>query len=76
MFFLHPVDLDAPGVSGLVQKGPHLGIDVVPAGEGLVQLQVADDIPQGGGGEVLNGGHGVLNAVGIELGVCNLEVYY
>ena len=41
-------------------------VDVVPAGEGLVQLQVADDVPQGGGGEVLNGPHGVLHAVGIQ----------
>ena len=47
---------------------------MVPAGEGLVQLQVADDVAQGGGGEVLNGGHGVLHAVGVQLGVGDLEV--
>ena len=35
------------------QKGAHLGVDDVPAGEGLVQLQIADDVPQGGGGQVL-----------------------
>ena len=47
---------------------------MVPAGEGLVQLQVADDIPQGGGGQVFNGAHGMLHAVGVELGVDDLEV--
>ena len=75
MFFkLHPVDLDAPGVRGLVQDGAHLGIDVVPAGEGLVQLQIADDVAERGGGEILNGAHGLLHAVGVELGVDDLEI--
>ena len=50
------------------QDGPHLGVDVVAAGEGLVQLQVADDVPQGGGGQILNGPHGVLHAVGVQTG--------
>ena len=39
-----------------------------------VQLQVANDVAQGGGGEVLDGGHGVLHAVGVQLGVGDLEV--
>ncbi len=47
---------------------------MVAAGEGLVQLQIADDVAQGGGGQVLNGAHGVLYAVGVELGVDDLEV--
>ena len=47
---------------------------MVPAGEGLVQLQVADDVAQGGGGQVLDGSHGVFHPVGIQLGVGDLEV--
>ena len=44
------------------------------AGQGLVQLHLADDVPQGGGGQVLNGVHGLLHAVGVQLGVRDLEV--
>ncbi|CAN3967196.1 peptide deformylase, partial [Dysosmobacter welbionis] len=55
VFQLHPVDFDAPGVRGLVQNGAHLGVDGVPACQGLVQFHLADDVPQGGGGQVLNG---------------------
>ena len=47
---------------------------MVAAGEGLVQLQIADDVSQGGGGEVLDGAHGMLHAVSIQLGVGDLEV--
>ncbi|CAN4006672.1 DUF3343 domain-containing protein, partial [Dysosmobacter welbionis] len=65
VFQLHPVDLDAPGVRGLVQNGAHLGVDGVPACQGLVQFHLADDVPQGGGGQVLNGVHGPFHAVGI-----------
>ncbi len=71
---LHPVDLDAPWVGGLVQNGAHLGVDDVPAGEGLIQLHIADDIAQRGGRQVLNGAHRVLDTVGIQLGVGDLEV--
>ena len=64
----------APGVRGLIQDGPHLGVDGVAGGQALVQLQLADDVAQGGGGEVLNGVHGILHAVGIQLGVGDLEI--
>ena len=36
----------------------HLGIDGLPGGKRLVQLQVTDDITQGGGCQVLNGSNG------------------
>ncbi len=38
----------------------------------MVQLHIADDVPQGGGGEVLDGQNRPLHAVGIELGVSHL----
>ena len=71
---LHPVNLDAPGVGGLVQNGAHLTVDDVTAGKGLVQLQIADDVAQGGGGQILDGAHGVLHTVGVQLGIGDLEV--
>lgn len=71
---LYPVDLDAPGVGGLVQQGAHLGVDGVAAGEGLLQIHVADDVAHGGDAQVLNGGHGPLHPVGVELRVGDLEV--
>ena len=71
---LHTVDLDAPGVRGLVQNGTHLGVDGITGGKALVQLQLTDDVAQGGGGEVLDGVHGILHAVGIQLGVGDLKV--
>ena len=40
----------------------------------LVQLQLTDDVAQGGGGEVLNGAHGILHAIGVELGVGDLKI--
>ena len=39
----------------------------------MIQLQLADDVAQGGGGEVFNGGQGTLHAVGVQLGVGDLE---
>ena len=71
---LHAVDLDAPRIRGLVQNGAHPGVDGVAAGEGLVQLHIADDVAEGGGCQVLNGVHGVLHAVGVQLGVGDLEI--
>ena len=38
----------------------------------MVQLHIADDIPQGGGGQAFNGQDGTLHAVGIQLGVGHL----
>jgi len=71
---LHAVDLDAPGVGGLVENRAHLGVDDIAAGQALIELEIADDVTQGGGGEVLDGDHGLLDAVGVELGVGDLEI--
>ena len=76
IFQLHPVDLDAPVVGGFVQDRPHLSVDVVPAGQGLVQLQIADNITKGGSGQVFNGGHGVLHPIGVQFGICDLKINY
>ena len=71
---LHAVDLDAPGVGGLVKDGAHLGVDDVAAGERLVELHFADDVAKRRGGQVLDGVHRVLDAVGVELGVGDLKI--
>ena len=71
---LHPVDFNPPGICGFVQNGAHPGIDDISGGQRLVQLQLTNDVPQGGGGEVLNGAHGVFHPIGVELGVRDLEV--
>jgi hypothetical protein len=74
VFELHAVDLDAPGVGGLVEDGAHLGVDDVAGGQRLVELEVADDVAQRGGGQRLHGDHRVLDAVGVELRVGDLVV--
>ena len=63
-----------PGIGGFVGDGAHLGVDDIAAGEALVKLEIADDASQRSGGEVLDGDHGLLNTVGVELGVGDLEV--
>ncbi len=40
----------------------------------MVQLQLADDVPERGGGEVLNRGKGPLHAVGVQLRVGDLKI--
>ena len=52
---LYPGHFDAPWVRGNIQGLLHLGIDGLPGGQRFVQLQVTDDITQGGGCQVLNG---------------------
>ena len=42
----------------------------------MVQLHLADDVPQRGGGQVLDGGDGILHPVGVELGVGNLKIHH
>ena len=71
---LNAVDLDAPGVRRLVEDGAHLRVDDVAAGEAFVKLELADDVSQSRRGEVLDGYHGLLDAVGEELRVSHLEV--
>ena len=71
---LHAGDLDAPGVGRLVEDGAHLGVDDVAGGQGLVELQIADDITKGGGGQGLHGDHRLLHAIGIELRIGDGEV--
>ena len=63
----HPVDLDAPLVGGLVQNGRDLAVDDVTAGEGVVQLHLTDDVAQGGGGQALDGGNGLVDPEAAEV---------
>src|SRR5699024_4401700 len=72
----HPVDLDAPLVGGLVQDGGDLRVDDVAAGQGVVQLHLADDVAQGGGAQALQSGDGLVDAVSIQFGVHHLEKDY
>ena len=72
---LYAVDLDAPRVSGLVQNGTHFGVDHITGGQGLIQFQIADDVTQGGSRQGLHGRHGLLHAVGVQLGVGDLEIH-
>ena len=39
----------------------------------MVQLHLADDIAQGGGGQALDGRDGLVHAVGVELGIHDLK---
>ena len=41
----------------------------------MVQLHIADDITQGGGGQALDGENGPLHTVGIQLGIGHLVEY-
>ena len=73
IFDLHTVDLDAPFISGFVEDGRDLAVDGVAAGEGVIQLHLTNDVAQGGGGQALDGCDGLVDAVGVELGVHYLE---
>ena len=60
---------------GVVEDQGHFGVDGVPGGEGLVQFQLAHHVPEGGGGEVVEGVDGVDRAVGEKHGVEHAEVH-
>ena len=76
VFQLHPVHLNTPGVRGLVQNHPDLGVDGVAGSEGAVQLHLADNITQRGGRQILNGRNGAFHTVGVQLGVRDLEEHH
>ena len=76
VFELHPGHLDAPGIRGLVQHLPHPAIDDLPGGQCLIQIQIADDVSQGGGRQVFDGGNGIDDSVGIELGIRDHEKHH
>ena len=51
---LHPGDPDAPAAGGLVQHAAQLAVDLVAAGQGLLQVQAADDVTQRRGGQLFH----------------------
>ena len=42
----------------------------------MVQLHFADDVAQGGGRQALDGGNGLVDAVGVELGIHHLKEHH
>ena len=69
---LDAVDLDAPRVGRLVEDGTHLRVDGVAGNERRVKVELADDVADRGGGEVLDRDNGVFHAVAKELRVEDL----
>ena len=51
---LDAVDPDAPLAGVLVEHAAQLAVDLVAAGEGLLEVERADDVAQGGDGQLLD----------------------
>ena len=71
---LDPVDPHAPAPGGVVEHAAQLGVDPVAAGEGLLEVERADDITQRGHSELLDALDEVGNLVDRRLGVGHLEI--
>ena len=72
---LYAGNFNAPRIGGFVQNGAHFGVNDVAGSEGLIQFQIANDVTQSGSGEGFHSDHGLLHAVGVQLGICNLEIH-
>jgi glycogen operon protein len=51
---LDAVDADAPAAGLLVEDPAQLGVDLVAGGQGLLEVERADDVAQGGDGQLLD----------------------
>jgi hypothetical protein len=51
---LDAVDPDAPLAGGLVEHPAQLAVDLVAAGQGLLEVERTDDVAQGGDGQLLD----------------------
>src|SRR5690606_34027386 len=71
---LDPVDPDAPLAGGLVEDAAQLAVDGVAGGERALQVHRADDVPQRGHGQLLDGLDVVGDLVGGRARVGDLEV--
>ena len=71
---LHAVDADSPAAGGLVQDASQLAVDLVAAGQRLLQVHGSDDIAQRGDRQLLNGLQVVGDLVGGAHGVGDLVV--
>lgn len=52
---LDAVDADAPLAGGLVQDAAQRRVDLLAGGQGPLQVHAADDVAQGGDGQLLDG---------------------
>ena len=66
---------DSPGICRFIQDRLHPAVDGIPAGQGLVQLHLTDDITKSRGRQILKTGNRALNAVGVQLRIKNLTEY-
>ncbi len=71
---LDAVDADAPLAGRLVQDAAEGGVDLLAGGQGPLQVHAADDVPQGGDRELLDGLDVVRHLVGGGPGVGHLVV--
>src|SRR3712207_7597106 len=60
---LNPVDLDPPLAGGLIQHHAQLLVDLLAAGQRLLQVQPADDVAHRGHGQLLDRPDVVLSLV-------------
>ena len=66
------VDFDAPWIGGGIEDLSHLLIDDVSGSEGLVEVEITDDVTKGGRGEVFDSGDWIIDAVSVELWIGDL----
>ena len=72
---IHAGDAQAPAAGGGVEHASQLRVNLVAGGEGLLQVQAADDVTQGCAGQLVHGANVVGDFVGCGLGVGDLEVH-
>jgi hypothetical protein len=75
-FDLDAVDPQPPLAGGIVKHTTELAVDGVTGGECLLQVHGADDVAQGGDGELLDGLEVAGDLVGGGAGVGDLEVQH
>src|SRR5699024_11577086 len=73
---LNPVYADTPPAGGLIEHAAQLAVDLVPAGERLLQVHRADDVADGGRGELFDGLGVVGDLIGGGLGIGDREVHH
>ena len=71
---LNAVHANTPAPGGLIQHSAQLTVDLVTAGQGLLEVHRTDDVTQSRHRELLNTGDVVRDFVGSRLGVGDLEV--
>ncbi|MBG9885209.1 hypothetical protein ABE10_01120, partial [Bacillus toyonensis] len=67
-------DADSPLARRLVEHDTQLAVDLIAAGERLLQVEATDDVAEGRGGELLDGAEIVRDLIGRGASVGDLEV--